>query len=211
MTADGSIATQDGVTSGGPTTYVASVDLAFFKRDKDPKSSKIVQTRRKVGSSVYTTGNIWTGGKGAKWAEVDAERSTSDSGWILVEAPPDAGFRVSGPLLVDPNSETQSGSLMIRIRWNKDPPIFNCLLPKTATVGQLVANLCARTGLNKKEVVLTKGLPAKDPRGSGLLLPMDYTSHKDVLFNEQTISEAHITDTLNLVYLGHFDEDYAPN
>mmetsp|Transcript_14031 Transcript_14031/g.16355 ORF Transcript_14031/g.16355 Transcript_14031/m.16355 type:complete len:101 (-) Transcript_14031:100-402(-) len=100
---------------------------------------------------------------------------------------------------------------MIHIRWLKDPPIFNCLMPKTATVGDLVDTFCSRTGLNRKEVILTKGLPHKAPNGTGQLLPVDYTDPKDILFREQTIEEAQIRDTLNLVYVGHFDEDYNPN
>eukprot|EP00434_Breviolum_minutum_P015896 symbB.v1.2.014010.t1/scaffold1012.1/size144332/3 len=61
------------------------------------------------------------------------------------------------------------------------------------------------------ETILTKGLPRKAPNGTGQLLPVDYTDPKDILFREMTIEDAQIRDTLNLVYVGHFDEDYNPS
>eukprot|EP00931_Biecheleriopsis_adriatica_P100436 TRINITY_DN75759_c0_g1_i1.p2 TRINITY_DN75759_c0_g1~~TRINITY_DN75759_c0_g1_i1.p2 ORF type:complete len:203 (+),score=34.56 TRINITY_DN75759_c0_g1_i1:60-668(+) len=191
----------------GPTAYCIAQGVCFIKPSEDPSSGKILKVKRPVGSMIYTTGETWRGPQGGLWAEVDVARSPGEMGWALVEGP---GFGMRGPALIDPCG-ADGASQMIQIRWLKDPPIFNCLMPKTATVGDLVEAFCSRTGLNRKETILTKGLPKKAPNGSGALLPVDYTDPKDVLFNEQTIEEAGIRDTLNLVYVGHFDEDYNPS
>eukprot|EP00913_Durusdinium_trenchii_P008660 g8134.t1 len=195
------------LSEGAPTQYIVA--------QGDPTSQKILKAKRPVGSKIYTTGTIWKGPQGGVWAEVDIGKSPGEMGWALVEGP---GFGLRGPSLIDPEAN-DGASQMIHIRWLKDPPIFNCLMPKTATVGDLVDTFCARTGLNRKETILTKGLPNKAPNGSGALLPVDYTDPKDlaaylredVLFREMTIEEAKIRDTLNLVYVGHFDEDYNPS
>lgn len=138
---------------------------------------------------------------------MDISKSPGEMGWALVEGP---GFGLRGPCLIDPDAN-DGLSQMIQIRWLKDPPIFNCLMPKTATIGDLVDTFCSRTGLNRKETILTKGLPEKAPNGTGQLLPVDYTAPKDILLREMSIEEAQIRDTLNLVYVGHFDEDYNPS
>eukprot|EP00438_Fugacium_kawagutii_P000383 Skav234112 [mRNA] locus=scaffold4487:26279:42707:- [translate_table: standard] len=184
---------------GGPTQYTVAQGVCFLKPDEDPW--------RLGALLVAGSGTTWKGPQGGLWAEVDIGRSPGEMGWALVEGP---GFGLRGPCLIDPDA-SDGFSQMIHIRWLKDPPIFNCLMPKTATVGDLVDTFCSRTGLNRKEVILTKGLPHKAPNGTGQLLPVDYTDPKDILFREQTIEEAQIRDTLNLVYVGHFDEDYNPN
>mmetsp|Transcript_30243 Transcript_30243/g.76374 ORF Transcript_30243/g.76374 Transcript_30243/m.76374 type:complete len:215 (-) Transcript_30243:114-758(-) len=204
--AAGAGSTPSGLREGGVPSYMVAQGLVFIKHAQDPTSQKIVRAKRSVGFMVYCTGRSWTGPLGATWAEVDDTRSPGECSWVLVQGP---GFGVVGPLLVDPLSE-EHASQRIAVRWCRDPPIFECVMPKTATIGDVVNVFCARTGLNKKETILTKSLPKKAPNGSGILLPMDYTSAKDVLFNEMTIRDAQITDTLNLVYVGHFEEDYHP-
>merc|ERR1719401_2012918 len=160
---------------------------------------------RAVGSLMYTTGKVWMGPQGGKWAEIDVQRSPSESGWVLVEGP---GFGVTGPLLVDEEQGDDGSSQMINIRYPaQDKMLFSAMMPKKATIDQLVRTFCARTGLNPKETVLTKGLPKKAPNGSGQLLPLDFTAASDVLVKEMTIKSASITGELNLVYMGHFEED----
>lgn len=189
----------------GPLAYCIAQGVCFLKPSEDPTSGKVLKAKRPVGSMIYSTGVTWRGPQGGVWAEVDVARSPGEMGWALVEGP---GFGMRGPALIDP-AAADGASQMVQIRWMKDPPIFNCLMPKQATVGDLIDTFCSRTGLNRKETILTKGLPKKAPNGMGLL-PVDYTDPKDVLFREQSIEEAQIRDTLNLVYVGHFDEDYNP-
>lgn len=196
----------DVVREDGPNAYFVTQGICFFKPSEDPAFNKIIKTKRPVGSMMYTTGRTWRGAQGGIWAEVDVARSPGEMGWILVSGP---GFGLKGPALVDPRVCDKTMQ-MINIRWCKDPPIFTCLMPKTATIGDLVQLLCSQTGLNPRETIFTKGLPSKAPNGSGALLPADYTRAKDVLYNEQTIEEASISDVLNLIYVGHFDEDYNP-
>ncbi|CAE7458933.1 unnamed protein product [Symbiodinium sp. CCMP2456] len=195
------------LSQDGPAEYTVAQGVCFIKPSEDPQSGKILKAKRPVGSKIYTTGTTWKGPQGGLWAEVDVARSPGEMGWVLVSGP---GFGLRGPCLIDPEAN-DGASQMIHIRWLKDPPIFNCMMPKAATVGDLVDTFCSRTGLNRKETILTKGLPRKAPNGTGALLPVDYTDPKDVLFREQTIEEAQIRDTLNLVYVGHFDEDYNPS
>jgi len=192
---------------GGPTAYCVAQGMCFLKPSEEPSTTKILKAKRPVGSVIYATGQTWEGPQGGVWAEVDVARSPGEMGWVLVQGP---GFGVKGPLLVDP-SGTENASTLINIRWGKDPPIFSCMMPKSATIGDLVQTFCARTGLNRKETIFTKSLPAKAPNGTGLLLPTDYTASKDVLQNDMTIEAANISDTLNLVYIGHFEEDYNPS
>ncbi|CAE8674334.1 unnamed protein product, partial [Polarella glacialis] len=166
----------------GPLAYCVSQGVCYLKPDEDPSSTKILKALRPVGSMIYTTGRTWRGPQGGLWAEVDVARNPGEMGWALVEGP---GFNLRGPALIDPGSD--GASQLIGIRWLKDPPLFSCLMPKTATIGNLVDALCARTGLNPKETILTKALPRKAPNGTGQLLPVDYTEPKDVLFREQLL------------------------
>mmetsp|Transcript_128579 Transcript_128579/g.359817 ORF Transcript_128579/g.359817 Transcript_128579/m.359817 type:complete len:213 (+) Transcript_128579:65-703(+) len=206
---EGAVAPQaKGMTSDGPTAYMVAQGVIFLKRSEEPSAQRIFKCRRAVGTMICTTGRQWSGPAGGCWAEVDEARCPAEAGWVLVEGP---GFGVSGPLLVTRKlGEDDDAYQDIRIRWCKDPPIFECVMPMHATIGDLVKAFCSQTGLSPKETIFTKGLPGKAPNGSGTRLPMDYTSPKDVLFNHMTIREANITDTLNLVYVGHFDEDYRP-
>merc|ERR1719229_221049 len=176
----------------------------FFKKSRDPTAKRIIKTKRQVGTSICTTGREYRGPAGGLWVEVDPERNPNEEGWTLVSGP---GFGIVGPLLVDPEILDER-HVTIKVRWLKDPHIFECVMPVSATIGHLVNVFSVRTGLNPKEVIFTKGLPGKSPRGEPL--PLDYTPTKDVLHNHMTIQEANICDTLNLIYLGHFDEDYRP-
>uniref|UniRef100_A0A7S1L571 Uncharacterized protein n=1 Tax=Alexandrium catenella TaxID=2925 RepID=A0A7S1L571_ALECA len=196
------MAGEDGMKSDGPTAYTITQGLCFLKPSENPTSTKIIKAKRPVGSVLHSTGNTWQGPAGGLWAEVDGAKSAGEMGWALVEGP---GFGIKGPLLVD---QGDNQAQIINIRWMKDPPIFTIMMRKNDTIGRVVDALCTSTGLNKKETILTKGLPRKAPNGSGTLLPMDYTMPKDVLTNDMTIEQAKIVDTLNLVYVGHFDEDY---
>jgi len=189
----------------GPTCYLVSVGICFIKPSEDPASTKILKAKRPVGSKIYTTGVTWKGAQGGLWAEVDVARSPGDMGWMLVSGP---GFGLKGPALIDPAVADRAWTT-IQIKYHpKDPPFFTCFMPKNAKIGDLIDILCSRTGLNHTETILTKGLPAQNPNGQGLL-PVDYTDPKDVLFREQTVQEANIRDCLQLVYTGHFDEDYT--
>eukprot|EP00931_Biecheleriopsis_adriatica_P011595 TRINITY_DN112677_c0_g1_i1.p1 TRINITY_DN112677_c0_g1~~TRINITY_DN112677_c0_g1_i1.p1 ORF type:complete len:214 (+),score=34.63 TRINITY_DN112677_c0_g1_i1:50-643(+) len=195
------------IANDGPQAYCVAQGVCFLKPSEDPASTKIVKTKRPAGSMIYSTGQTWRGPQGGLWAEVDVARNPGEAGWALVEGP---GFGMRGPALIDP-AAADGTSQMIHIRWLKDPPIFNCLMPKSATIGDLVDAFCSRTGLNRAETIFTKGLPSKNPNQPHMLLPVDYTAPKDVLQNDMTIAEAQISDTLNLVYVGHFDEDYNPS
>mmetsp|Transcript_10872 Transcript_10872/g.24625 ORF Transcript_10872/g.24625 Transcript_10872/m.24625 type:complete len:203 (+) Transcript_10872:71-679(+) len=188
-----------------PQAYTVTQGVCFVKPGEKPDSEKIVRQKRQVGYVIHTTGQTWKGPQGGLWAEVDVARSPHESCWVAVDGP---GFNVQGPLL-EANEPGGSEFQRIQVRYLKDPPIFSIIMRKNATVQDLVNAFCKRTGLNKKETIFTKGLPRKAPT-TGVTLPTDYTLPKDVLFNEMTIAKAGITDTLNLVYLGHYEEDYAP-
>merc|ERR1719336_1885629 len=126
---------------GGLKAYCVAQGICFLKPSENPASVKIFKTKRPVGSIIYTTGRTWKGPQGGLWAEVDVVHCPGEMGWVLVEGP---GFGMKGPVLVDP-SGTDNASVLINVRWLKDPPIFSCMMPKTATVGDLLENFSART------------------------------------------------------------------
>merc|ERR1719229_1841690 len=114
----------------------------FFKKSRDPTAKRIIKTKRQVGTSICTTGREYRGPAGGLWVEVDPERNPAEDGWALVSGP---GFGIVGPLLVDPAShhEGQQG-IQVRNSLN-DPPLFECVMPLSATIGDLVRVLSART------------------------------------------------------------------
>lgn len=185
----------------GPTIYQAVQGILFLKPDEEPTSTKIIKVKRPNGYKVHSTGYTWRGPQGGLWAEVDPTKSSA--GWVLVEGP---GFGVKGPLLM---SEETDNSLVttINILINTEDTLFSVTLPHHVTVRTVIEMLCSRTGLENKEVVLTKALPAKNPDGSGRMLPLDYTHPKDVLRREWTLAEADITDSLYLIYMDELPQD----
>lgn len=198
--------TTTAMAEGGPTVYKVAQGQIFLKHSEEPAGGRIVKAVRPVGAVIYTTGHSWTGPRGGKWAEIDVARSPGEMGWILVEGP---GFGVNGPLLIDPSVETKMQ--LVQIQGPDKDVIFSLMMQTDQKVKQLIDALCKRTGLNPKEVVLTKGLPGKAPTGSGIPLPVDYVPAKYVLTKDMTIEGADIQEAVHLMYIGHFDEDYRPS
>eukprot|EP00747_Dinoflagellata_sp_TGD_P164897 gnl/TRDRNA2_/TRDRNA2_185473_c0_seq1.p2 gnl/TRDRNA2_/TRDRNA2_185473_c0~~gnl/TRDRNA2_/TRDRNA2_185473_c0_seq1.p2 ORF type:complete len:230 (+),score=39.16 gnl/TRDRNA2_/TRDRNA2_185473_c0_seq1:64-753(+) len=197
---------QDSPYLTGPTAYTVAQGICFFKPSEDPQSSRIIKAKRKTGQTLYTTGQLWRGPSGGIWAEVDVARSPNEMGWALVSGP---GFGLKGPALVDPTDSQEGGTVMVCVRFTKDP-IFSAVISKKEKVATLIDLLSKQCGLNSKEIILTKGLPGKAPNGSGNLLPADYTKPDDVLRNDMIIGNCQIEDMLNLIYLGSFEDDYRP-
>uniref|UniRef100_A0A7S2KUY1 Uncharacterized protein n=1 Tax=Zooxanthella nutricula TaxID=1333877 RepID=A0A7S2KUY1_9DINO len=199
---------QSQVTEGGPTTYIVTQGVVFLKRSSRPESGKIVRVRKPVGVVLHTTGRQWRGDRGGLWVELlpDGDGGGNGlTGWTLVSGP---GFGIEGPALIHLKDKTAAGLMTISVRWLKDPPIFECVLPTVATVDDLAKALAKQTGLNVREIIFTTGLPGKSMKGEQL--PVDYTPPKDVLTSDMVLGELKIKDSLNLVYLGHFDEDFIP-
>jgi len=187
----------------GPTIYQVVQSILFLKPHEEPTSTKIVKVKKSCGYKVYSTGYTWRGPQGGLWAEVDPTRNQGTVGWMLVEGP---GFGVKGPLLMD---EATDNSLVttVKILINTEDALFSATVPRYVTVGTLIEMLCSRTGLENKEVVLTKALPAKNPDGSGRMLPLDYTHPKDVLRREWTLGEADVQDKIYLIYMDELPQD----
>jgi len=71
-----------------------------MKRSEDPSSGKISKVKVPPEVRIYSSGRVWTGPSGGRWAQLDASRG-GEAGWVLVEGP---GFGLRGPALVDPAS-----------------------------------------------------------------------------------------------------------
>lgn len=188
-------------STGGPMQYVVAQNVVFVMKHREPNPRSIVKRKRISGHAIYTTGKTWTGPMGAVWAQVDGELSPDEVCWVLVEG---SGFGVVGPALISAHS---SGKVEIAVKWADYGEIFHCVMPRDATVKDLVLMFCDQTGLCRKETIFTKALPGKSPN-DGRPLPPDYTAAKDVLNNEMKIGECHLTGTINLIYLGNFEDDY---
>lgn len=202
MTLEAARAADGAYNEDGPTIYKVVQGTVFLKRDKEPTSRNIVKLSLPVGKKLHSTGYTWKGPQGGTWAELNESRS-KEVGWMLVEGP---GFGVQGPLLMDEAAEEVRQVVKIKLTDSQDA-IFSCTVPKEVTIRTIIEMLCDQTGLENKEVVLTKGLPAKSPDGSGRLLPLDYTRPQDILSRDATVAEADITDVLNLVYM----DELPPN
>uniref|UniRef100_A0A7S3W9Y3 Ubiquitin-like domain-containing protein n=1 Tax=Strombidinopsis acuminata TaxID=141414 RepID=A0A7S3W9Y3_9SPIT len=145
------------------------------------------------------------------------QRTHRDQGWALVKGP---GFGVEGPLLLPAsgNDEDAQAALkenqvveFVRVRYGMQI-IFEVMVPRDATVAELMAMLSARTGLKPWRTILTKALPPVSEQ-TGHLLPYDYTSNDDVLDPKQRICDIGLQadQPLNLIYLGTFDADFNRN
>jgi hypothetical protein len=74
--------------------YLVLQRSGIKKLGSDPTGTAMVNVKRQVGSTVFTTGRVWTGRGGAKWVELD--KIVEKPGWLLVEG---RGFGPPGPLL----------------------------------------------------------------------------------------------------------------
>jgi len=85
-----------------PCEYRVTQGRLLKKPGADPATPKVVLLKRKVASTVKTTGRTWNGPAGGEWVELDPE--AEKPGWLLVEGP---GFDVKGALLekVEPGEE----------------------------------------------------------------------------------------------------------
>jgi len=159
---------------------------------------------------VYATGLRWTGPSGGVWAELDA--TMGQFGWTLVEGP---GFGINGPVLIDP--QTLASMLMIHIHYlgqtkEDNKVVYECMTQKEQLVGTFVKRFAKQCNLNPKLVMLTKGLPAKQPNGTGMSLPADYIRGEDLLSPDRTLASYDaLSDepTLYLIYTGYW-EDFRP-
>mmetsp|Transcript_92910 Transcript_92910/g.271969 ORF Transcript_92910/g.271969 Transcript_92910/m.271969 type:complete len:283 (+) Transcript_92910:83-931(+) len=81
-----------------PAEYRVVQGPLFKKPGTDPASEKIIGLKRKVGSTVKTTGRTWQGASGGEWVELapSTGEKPEKPGWFLVEGP---GFNQPGPLL----------------------------------------------------------------------------------------------------------------
>merc|ERR1719188_427552 len=146
--------------------------MIFAKRSEDPSSATIVKMPWPIDRPVRTTGLTWTGPSGGVWVELDA--TYGDFGWAIVEGP---GFGVKGPLLVDPGNA--SAMVLIRIHYlgqTKDEAgiVYDTYMSRDDTVANLTNRFAKACNLNRKLIMLAKGLPGKQPNGSGAMLPADY-------------------------------------
>lgn len=193
--------------SGGPTLYHSAHGVVFVKRSEDPSVGSIVKMSWPVDRPVRTTGLLWTGPSGGVWAELDPMHG--DFGWAVVRGP---GFGVSGPVLVDPGNT--SAMVLIRVHYlgqTRDEAgiVYETYMGRDETVGSLTRRFAKACNLNQKLIMLTKGLPGKQPNGTGALLPADYIQSKDLLKAEQTFESLGFVGEvlLYLVYTGYW-EDY---
>lgn len=67
-----------------PTAYRVLKGDVYKKPAKD--SEKILKLERKVGTIVRTTGEVFEGPNGGRWAELDQE-SGEKKGWVYIEGP----------------------------------------------------------------------------------------------------------------------------
>jgi len=90
-----------GIQAGEPGEYRVLQGVVFKKPGADPTTDKGIRKVQAVGSTMRTTGNIFTGKNESEWVELD---SPDTPGWVLVQGP---GVGMPGPLLqkVEPNQE----------------------------------------------------------------------------------------------------------
>jgi len=72
------------------------VEHVFLKRSEDPTKGAIAKVKRSAEYRVHSTGRVWVGPSGGRWAEIDASKS-EEKGWALLEGP---GFGLKGPALM---------------------------------------------------------------------------------------------------------------
>lgn len=117
--------------------------------------------------------------------------------------------------MVDPQS--LEAMIMVRIHYlgqsQEDSKIvYERMVPKDQLVGTFVKTFASQCNLNPKLVMLTKGLPAKQPNGTGMRLPADYIRSDDLLDPDRAFgSYDALTNEalLYLVYTGYW-EDFLP-
>jgi len=107
-----------------PCEYRVLQGPLLKKPGADPATPKVVKLKRKVASTVKTTGRTWKGPAGGEWVELDP--SAEKPGWLLIEGP---GFDVQGPLLD-------------RVEAGEDPPmVLSCF---SAIAKSTICEVCVK-------------------------------------------------------------------
>lgn len=194
----------DDCLAGGPNAYLVAQGICFLKRSRNPCSTQITKVVKAVGTVLHTTGKTWRGQQGRIWAQMAADGSPDDSGWVLVEGP---GFGVVGPLLLGcSDGMGAAGAPSVQVKLGREV-VFECLVPPSATVSQLLQVMCARTRLTPSRVILTKAAPRLDPR-TGVPLPADFAPEGKVLRPNMLLRDVHNGEPFLLHYCGDFKADY---
>lgn len=193
--------------------YRSASSIVFAKRSERPDTDKIVKLNRAVGSIVYSTGMVWLGPGGGKWAELDA--SKGELGWMLVSGP---GFGLQGAALIDASKDdliTVHVHLLGGAEQGSQPGgiVWESLVSTEGTIGDIKKSMCKDTGLIYGMCCFSKEMPCKAPN-NGVRLPADYMPElQDIKKIESCKFPAHAT--VYLVYVGDLPRDLpvkrAPN
>mmetsp|Transcript_97088 Transcript_97088/g.257981 ORF Transcript_97088/g.257981 Transcript_97088/m.257981 type:complete len:233 (-) Transcript_97088:33-731(-) len=165
----------DGIESG-PLIYRCAVYELFVKRSVKPTTNRIIKVKKELGHCLHSTGAVWTGPSGGRWAELDARYG--EAGWALVEGP---GFGLSGPALLDARDPSllvvevfllggmEKGGDMQGVIWNS-------ILKKEVTIGEVKNQMARDLGLRKSSCVLSKDKPCVNgvPGSNAQRLPVDF-------------------------------------
>jgi len=201
--AAGSSLKVDGQYSDGASrVWVCARGVLFVKRNEDPTTTRILRIDRQLGSLVYSTGRIWTGPNGGKWAEADVGKGANgDFGWLLINGP---GFGLDGPALED---ASRHNMIKVEVMHLGQPQgiIWRGMMRKEETVAAVKAKLAYETGLTKHHCCLAKDHPSTIP-GTSLRLGADYMPE---LRDEKTLESCNFKDMarLFLVYVGDMPPD----
>uniref|UniRef100_A0A7S4RAP8 Uncharacterized protein n=1 Tax=Alexandrium monilatum TaxID=311494 RepID=A0A7S4RAP8_9DINO len=197
------------VVQNGPRVYRCAVCEIFVKRSVKPTKGKIMKVKKETGSCLYSTGNTWTGPSGGRWMELD--QASGEAGWALIYGP---GFGLKGPALLDASDDAilsvqvfllgsmDSGSEMQGVIWES-------LVRREATVGEVKASMAREVGLKPYCCVLSKDKPCLNgiPGSNGQRLPVDYMPE---LKDHKVMGDCGFeggTAILLLVYVGDMPPD----
>lgn len=189
----------------GPLVYRCAQPVLFVKRSEQPESTKIVKVKQPVGARINSTGVVWTGPNGGKWAQLDTNRG--EIGWALVHGP---GFGLSGPALVDfDRSLNLQVFLLGGMEKEQQGLLWEAVMPKTATVKEVTHAMCRVLDLRPESCILAKDRPCCKPDGGELTqerLPVDFMPE---LRGNQVLGECGFEQgqaILMLVYVGDMPE-----
>lgn len=194
----------DNIENTGALAYRCAQPAMFVKRSERPDSKAICKIQRAVGSTIHSTGNVWTGPSGGKWCELDAVKG--EMGWMLISGP---GFGLSGPALVDAEDIEKKNVVNLQVVLLRETAsiAFQGFVDQNYTVGQLQKMIATETGLTKHHICLGKEPPAIK---AGTRLSIDYMRELNV---DKKLIDCNIRVTngvarLFLVYVGEYPKGF---
>lgn len=198
---------EDALVSAEHCEYRVLQTTLFKKPGTEPTGDRIVKVLGRVGSTVHSTGRLWTGPSGGHWIELDS--LVEKPGWLLVEG---SGFGVPGPLLqiIQPDEEppillnvVKPDKFDGKRRWRE------IVVHSTAKVVEIKVWISLLFGLEPHQIVLSTPKKLEDSDVDKFLgVDTYYIGMEDLLTNDTTIGQAGFSDgdEVQYVYLGDLEK-----